>query len=292
MTSPNAPAPSALSAYDFGRSTSYALQTDPRFSYCLYAPMRFRNKSERSAARLLVVVHGTDRSNQSLRDLFAPLAERHGLIVLAPLFPCGISAPQERDSYKYFADEAPQYDQVLWHMVDEIAHRYGVTFPRLSLFGFSGGAHFTHRFVYVHATRIDAASVCAPGSPTLLDVQYDWWVGTRDFERRFGRPIDLSALRRVRFHLAVGDADTDTSEITHAPGGPYYMPNANVSGRTRIERLHALAESLRSAGVSPVIDVLPGVGHQVEPLAAAASKFLEGVYAPSLPREGASGGAR
>lgn len=291
MTSSIGPSAHTLSGYDFGLTTSYALQSDPRFSYCLYVPSRFRDQGERREARLLVAVHGTNRSNQALRELFIPLAERCGLFILSPLFPCGITAPHERDSYKYFTAPSPQYDMLLWSMIGEVEQRYDAAFPRLSLFGFSGGAHYAHRFAYLHPSRVEAVAVCAPGSPTLIDSEHDWWVGVRDFERRFGHPLDIAKLRQVRFHLAVGENDTDASEIIHAPGGAYYMPGANLSGRTRVERLEALAQSLRHAGLAPAFACLPGVGHQIEPLAASSAAFFESVYAPARGGEGI-GGAR
>ena len=62
-----------LSHYDFGRTTVYACQHDPRFAYCAYVP----ESDEEDGARrypLLVVVHGTLRDMTSYRDAFAAFA--------------------------------------------------------------------------------------------------------------------------------------------------------------------------------------------------------------------------
>ena len=61
--------------------------------------------------------------------------------------------------------------------------------------------------------------------------------------------------------MIVGDADLEIWEITHAPGGRYWMPGANDAGRTRPERLGALRESFAAAGVQVRFDLLPGVSH-------------------------------
>ncbi len=264
-----------LSEYELGQTTVVACQADQRFSYCLYVPPALNEPGARERAAVLVAVHGSGRGNQAIRDAFMPLADALGVIVLAPLFPCGIVDPLDRDNYKYIEYEGIRFDLVVLAMLAEVNSRYGVPVERVSMFGFSGGAHFAHRFLYLHPERLDAVSVCAPGSPTLLDHSRDWWVGVGDLEARFGRQLDQAALRRVAVHLAVGADDTDTHEITHATGSPHWMTGANDSGGTRVERLKMLAASLHAGGVAAEIDILPGVRHESGPLIASASAFFE-----------------
>ena len=259
-----------LSPNDVGRTPATACRADQRFSYCLYVPPR----GEAADRRILVAVHGTERGNQAMRDLFSDLAEAFNLIILAPLFPCGVEEPYDRDNYKYIEYRGIRFDLILLSMIDEVAARYGVDAERFALFGFSGGAHFVHRFYYLHPQRLSALSVCAPGSPTLLDSQKPWWVGVADMEARFGRSLDPPALRAVPVHLAVGDADTDTWEITHKPGGAHWMDGANATGATRVERLKTLEASLSAAGVQTWMDILPGVRHQRDALAQSAIAFF------------------
>ena len=61
--------------------------------------------------------------------------------------------------------------------------------------------------------------------------------------------------------MLVGDADLETWEITHKPGGTYWMEGANDAGRTRPDRLRALQRSFESAGVKVRFDLVPGVAH-------------------------------
>ncbi|WP_107966464.1 alpha/beta hydrolase [Sphingomonas oleivorans] len=268
-----------LSRYEIGRTAAIACQADQRFSYCLYVPPSLADAGRLAEARILVVIHGTERGNQAMRDLFVPLADRLGLIVMAPLFPAGIIDPYDRDNYKYVEYNGIRFDHLMLAMLDEIGARYGVPVERISMFGFSGGAHLAHRFLYLHPERLDALSVCSPGSPTLLDETRDWWVGVRDIEQRFGRPLDKAALRKVAVHLAVGDADTDTDEITHSEGSPLWMEGANDAGVTRVDRLLSLAASLRENGLGVQVDLLPGIRHERQALADSAIVFFESVLA-------------
>lgn len=276
MTLPVSGAERGFTPYDIGRTPATACRIDQRFSYCLYVPASVVENPAR-AGRILAAIHGTDRGNQALRDLFIPYAEATGSIILAPLFPCGIGEPQERDNYKYIEYHGIRFDHLLLDMVDEVAERYGVDAGRFDLFGFSGGAHFAHRFLYLHPSLLRTASIGAPGSPTLLDGTRRWWVGVADIEKLFGVRLDLAAMRRVRVHLAVGSDDTDTWEITHTPGSRHWMDGANDAGVTRVDRMRTLAGSLWASGLDVRLDVLDGVRHSRDALVASAVAFLNGL---------------
>lgn len=265
-----------LSYYDIGRTASQVCEADPRFSYCTYVPESYdENGSER--LRLLVVVHGTRRDNATCRDDFIDLAERHRLLVLAPLFPAGITAPRELSSYKRLrgaGGEGPAYDLLLLSMIEELSRLYRLDAQRFLLFGFSGGGHFTHRFLYAHPERLAAVSIGAPGIVTLLDPQTDWLAGVRDLEAVFGKPLDLAAVRRVAVHMVVGGDDTDTWEIAVPPEHPWWQPAFDTHGRTRIERMEALKASLLAQGVEVRHEIVPGVDHQQAPLLPAVKHFF------------------
>src|SRR5690606_11414665 len=88
-----------LSFYDFGPTPFFASQYDQRFSYCLYVPQDYSETDGRQYD-LAVIVHGTGRTAAQYRDRFADFAEKHGCIILAPLFPVGIVEPGELANYK------------------------------------------------------------------------------------------------------------------------------------------------------------------------------------------------
>ncbi len=265
-----------LSYYDFGRTTVQVCAADPRFSYCAYVPESYEEHGTQ-IYRLLVAVHGTLRDNTGCRDAFIDLAERHQLIVLAPLFPGGITAPRELSSYKRLRGAGgigPAYDLLLLSMVDELAAHYRIDARRFSLFGFSGGGHFAHRFFYAHPERLEAVSIGAPGIVTLLDDQVDWLAGVRNFEAVFGKPLDVDAMRRVAVQLVVGGDDTDTWEIAITPSNAWWQPDFDSHGATRIARMETLKASLAARGIDVVHDVVPGAAHRQAPLLPAVKSFL------------------
>lgn len=272
----------ALSYYDFGRTTVQACAADPRFSYCAYVPESY-DEHGTQVYRLLVAVHGTQRDNTGCRDAFIDLAERHQLIVLAPLFPGGMTAPRELSSYKRLRGPdgtGPAYDQVLLAMIDEISAIYRIDARRFSLYGFSGGAHFAHRFLYVHPERLEAVSIAAPGIVTVLDDEADWLAGVRNFEAVFGKPMDLEAMRRVAVHMVVGGDDSATWEIALSRDHPWWQPAFDAHGATRIERMETLKASYLAHGIGVVHDVVPGAGHRQAPLLPAVKSFLSAAIVP------------
>lgn len=248
--------------YFRGATPIFASRIDPRFSYTLYVPERF-DQFDRSRTTILVAVHGTGRMQALYRDLFSEFAERHNCIVLAPLFPADVLGDGNLSGYKYIVERDIRYDLVMLGMLDEVARRFGVSASRVLMFGFSGGGHFTHRFTILHADRVRAASIGAPGSVTLLDAAAPWWVGIADCEQRFGIRVDPRSFHDLPLHFVVGDADTETWEITFKQGDRNYMPGANRAGRTRGERVRALAESFRSHGARVRVDLVPGAAHDV-----------------------------
>jgi len=255
----DSPATRRRQMYERGATPAFACRADPRFSYCLYVPPTF--DADPAGHALVVAMHGSGRSAEAYRDRFAAFGRYRRCVILAPLFPVGPLGDGNAHGFKLLQEGELRYDQVLLSMVDEVGAMLGTQFGRFLLFGYSGGGHFAHRFFYLHPERLHAVSIGAPGSVTLLDDSRDWWVGTRDLRARFGRDIDLDALRAVRVQLVVGAADIETWEINYASDSVQYTPGINDTGRTRIERIAALRASFERHGITCRHDLVPNVAH-------------------------------
>lgn len=250
-----------LGFYETGATPLFACQADQRFSYCLYVPQRYRPEGE--PLKLVVLVHGTGRNPFAYRDAAREFADAHHCLILCPLFPCGIPDPRGTENYKFLSFKGIRFDLLLLDMIREAAAIYHLDAQRFCLFGFSGGAHFAHRFFYVHPERLAAVAVDAPGVVTLLDFDRDWWCGVRNFPSLFGKELDLEAMRTVAVQTIVGGEDTATWEIAVQPGWPFWMEGITASGSTRVERLAALRDSWQRADIAVEHRVVPGVGHEL-----------------------------
>ena len=199
--------------------------------------------------------------------------------MLAPLFPVGPNGDGCGDGFKQMHEPGIRYDKVLLGMVDEVAGRYQLNASRFLLYGYSGGWHFTHRFLYLHPERLRAVSIGAPGSVTLPDDSRDWWIGVRNMQALFGKTLDPEAMAKVPAHLVVGGADRETWEITHRPGGKLWVEGANDAGATRVDRITTLRDALEKLGMKTRLDVVPGKSHDNLMAVEKAKDFFDDVLA-------------
>ncbi len=250
---------SRTALFSAGKTTVFSSKSDPRIAYCLFVPPPSASGKKPG---LVVTIHGTGRNFMEYRDAFSAFGAANNMVVLAPLFPAGLRGDGNIDGYKYLIEDDIRYDLELLSLIDAVAEDTGCRADQFMIFGFSGGAHFVHRFLLVHPSRVSAAAIGAPGQVTLLDPEADWWVGVRDMQAQFGHPMDLDALRKVPVHLVIGGDDTETWEITHAPNSRYWRAEAARSGANRLERIKSLQRSLEAEGVKVRLDVIPGVKHE------------------------------
>lgn len=271
--------------YLYGRSTYFASRADQRFPFCLYVPEQAARRAARSSERLplAVVVHGTDRAVELYRETFVPLADEQNCVLLLPLFPAGIGVEGDLHGYKHLSSAGVRYDEVLLAMVAQAAEMVPIDADRFLLTGFSGGGHFTHRFLYAHPDRLLAAAVGAPGVVTLLDSSRKWPAGVAGADRVLGRPVDVSAVAKVPIQLAVGADDTETWEIDVEPGDPFHIPGVNDIGVDRQRRMAALRDSLEAVGARVTHDVVPGAAHDAVLVFPVVLDFFARVLAGSDP---------
>ena len=249
-----------LGYYETGMTSLFACQYDQRFSYCMQVPENYDPNNTRKYP-LVVLVHGTHRRAFTYRDMFKDFAEKHDCIVMAPLFPAGIISQGELANYKFIKYNDIRFDHVLLSMVDELGDRYNLETDRFFLFGFSGGAHFAHRFFYLHPERLSAVSIGAPGMVTLLDTEKDWHCGVGNMEEFFGQKLNFDAMKNVAVQMIIGAEDTETWEITIEKSSRFWMEGVNDAGSNRLERLDSLKQSFIQHGISVQHDIIPGVAH-------------------------------
>lgn len=230
-----------------------ACRADPRFSYCAYVPER--HGQDNKALPLLAVVHGSARTAESFRDRFIEFAEQQGCVILAPLFPVG--AAGDEDGYKLQPPLTFRYDQVLLQMVSELREQYRLE-QRFYLFGFSGGAQFAHRFLYLNPSSVKAISVAAPGSVSLPVTGDELWEFACDNgKQRLIDQLDLAV------QLIIGEDDSVSEPSLNEPKRP-----------SRQTTIKLLAGHLGNLGLAVRYETVPGVAHDGFGLMSAAQVFL------------------
>ncbi|KAF2217821.1 hypothetical protein CERZMDRAFT_80491 [Cercospora zeae-maydis SCOH1-5] len=273
-------------AYFVGKVPIKSLRSDPRISYAIYVPEQYcavhdilQNPENDIPPRLplIVNVHSTRRQALVCRDSLIDFADKHGVAILAPLFPAGLDSLFDLDSYKLLRTDFLQADLRLIDMLNEVGHIWpGIVADPIILMGFSGGGQFVHRFMYLNPERVSAVAVAAPGQVTKLNMSEPWPRGIADVEKLFpGEEIDVAAIAQVGDILLLGGEEDTFS------GGQVELlqwlakRKAKLKGETveemlsrtsRVQGLKSLQKDWRKHGIEAKLKIVPGVGHSYQDL--------------------------
>jgi predicted esterase len=247
----------------------------PRYPFFTYVPMK-SHMNRIDPAPLIVTVHGSCRSAQFCRDRFVEFAEKNGCYVLSPMFPMNMADDDPDEQYKYVFTEKVRFDLVILDLIEEFSRLVGTKFGPIILHGYSGGGQFTHRFLYLHAHRLAAASIGAPGYVTLPDDKLAYPTGLGGLEALTGTAPNVEAIARIPLHLYVGADDNDPIDVYSLDELGLTQMAYEQYGSNRIQRLESLRDAYQALGANVTYDLVPGMGHvtkSVEP----ACRFFEQV---------------
>ena len=179
---------------------------------------------------------------------------------------------------------------MLLSILDEVKHIWpGIETERVLLVGFSGGAQFVHRFMYLYPERLKAVAVVSPGRTTKLSEE-PWPAGVGDAQAVFdGLVVDADAIRKIgNVQLIVGGDDNDVSDILilvewlakrkGRDAQPGDLPaNAKHNKRHgRVDELQSLRKSWQENGIECELEIVPSVAHSYDGLLATILEWLDG----------------
>jgi poly(3-hydroxybutyrate) depolymerase len=244
-----------------------------------YRPAAFTAKSP-----IWVVIHGARRDVADhivfdYYDVWAPLAEKYGALVLLPEF----VKTKWPTSWQFQLGNVrtPALKPIPWEQtgfaVAEKAFQHAVAATgserrRFSLYGHGAGAQWVQRYVLHSGGRyLDRAVAANPGWYMLPDEEFKYPYGLK------GAPIPAETRKRAfasDFVLLLGKSDTSTGGILRENA------ETKAQGKNRYERGHFYFErsatAARSLGANFAwrIGEVPGAGHENEDMAPAAAKIL------------------
>lgn len=237
-------------------------------AYSTYRPARIGN------CGTLVVIHGKRGNATQIISDFKRLADRLGVILVAPDF-----SSKDWRGYQWLAgSEGPltamrAFDALLQSLPAEIL----LPGAPINLFGFSGGAQFAHRFALLRPERVARLIVAAAG-----------WYTELDPDRCFPEGLAAASVDQksrdflsLPIHVAVGAKDTRRSTNLRTIGGL-----DDRQGRNRLERARFWVEHLRRSAVAenlppnPSLTILPHCAHNLH--AALTKGGLEAVVASAI----------
>lgn len=227
----------------------WSCSADPRFCYWVHIPDDYRQE-ENPELQLMVIIHGTGCAVENYVKEARSWSDAHHVAILAPLFPSGLINKSDFNSYKLLNCDGVHYDEILLAMVEEVGKRYpGIHTDKFFLFGHSGGGQFTNRFLLLHPDHLKAVSIGAPGRPTFINFNEDYFWGVRDFKKVFDKELDLHEVQKIPVQITVGELDTK-----FIGDSPY--------GTNRVERMKSLKKNFEENNIQTVeLEIIPGLEH-------------------------------
>jgi len=197
--------------------------------------------SAHQSSPIAMVVHGSARDGEYLRNALKPESDRRNAIILMPNFGSGEYSNNYFLLGNLFDDGenpsvASQNDSTEWtyaiieqlfiHFRAEVASKDA----RYDLVGFSGGGQFAHRFaLFAHRPQCDRIVACSSGWYTLPDAASPYPYGLGTTQR--ASDADVRKALATPLHLAVGSADTDPNS-----SGLRHTAEADAQGLNRVQR--------------------------------------------------------
>ena len=187
-------------------------------------------------APILFAVHGISRNAAEMATRFAEHPRFAGWTIVAPLF-----EKARFGQYQQLLASPGQTrsDLGLLNLLDAMTDQFGLDCQRLSLFGFSGGAQFAHRFAMLHPRRVRSVVAVSAGWYLMPDADLPWPYGLGE-----GAPVavDRMAALGVPMTVVVGDNDL------RIDGSVRQTPIINtLQGETRLRRAKRWAKAMRKA---------------------------------------------
>lgn len=237
-----------------GRLLRRVAAARPELPYLLYVPRR-----RPLSPRLFVAVHGISRNADEHAARFSALAERFGVVLVAPVFSRELFPDYQRLGRRGRGGRA---DQALERVVAEVGASTGARTDRLYLFGYSGGGQFVHRFAMAHPRRVARVAVAAAGWYTFPDPEIRYPRGLRGSKSLPGVRFDAEAFLRIPMTVLVGERDSERDQdLRVSPGVDLQQ------GATRLERGRRWVEAMEAAARRRGLDTdysfhtLPKSGH-------------------------------
>ena len=203
-------------------------------TYFLYAPPHVTE-----ATRLFVTVHGWSRNAEEHATKFLALAERYGVVMIAPLF-------DSKNSPRYqqlgSSKGSLRADHILDAVLAEVFDLTGVDPSPFGLFGFSGGGQFAHRYMMAHPERVSRLALGAPGWYTFPDPAQPFPRGTGEAARLTGFSLEPWRFLQIPARVFVGENDTRQSHHLNTARGIN-----RLQGLNRLERAERWVKAMTAA---------------------------------------------
>jgi poly(3-hydroxybutyrate) depolymerase len=245
----------------------------------------YRPKEFGPETPILFVMHGVKRNADEYRDNWIDLAERHGLLIVAPEF-SNENFPKSwaynlgnvvRRGHGGALEPIPESEwsfPIIDRIFDRVRRTTGSAQTAFSIFGHSAGAQFVHRYMtFTGGPKVDLAIAANAGWYTLPTEAESFPYGLGQAGLPPSKAKEAFAKKVV---ILLGEADTEQDRNFRT------APEAMRQGATRLDRgkyYFATAKRMSETLHAPFnwrLVFVPGVGHDNAKMAGTAAEIVVG----------------
>lgn len=243
---------------DNGRLEFFRIAGKAGVRYYLFLPQSLSRQT-----RVTVCIHGISRNAQQQVNAFRQQANDCDHMIIAPYF-----GRKHYRGYQRLEMGSAGYSSAegLNKILHDVQRRYAVNTDIISLFGYSGGAQFAHRYAMLYPQRINQLIICSAGWYTFPDKHKNYPYGlkaTQNFVADLSK--NLPAFLQLRIRTLVGEFDNVNDS------GLNSKERINrQQGHHRLERagrwVHALQGMCNKMGLASDLRfiTIKGCGHSFE----------------------------
>lgn len=197
----NQPVSACMDNEDKGTLLSLRADNRESLSYHLFLPNKLSANS-----KIMVCVHGISRNNEEQVKAFSTRANQHDYIIIAPYY-----SKKNYHGYQRLEVGAAGYTpaEALHLILGDVQEKYAVNTDKFTLFGYSGGAQFAHRYALFYPHRINRLVICAAGWFTFPDENENYPYGLKHSPPHLPDIQDnLTSFLRLPITALVGEFDS------------------------------------------------------------------------------------
>ena len=244
----------SITAIEPGQVHMRHVTGDPELRYYVYVPQQ-----SSACTSQFVAVHGVSRNAREHAEMFSPLAEQYGVVLIAPVFSGRCFGDYQRLGRAGCGRRADYAIQLITREVESLT---GADSNKISLFGFSGGGQFAHRYTMAHPDHVQRLVIGAAGWYTYPEASCKYPYGTAPTPRLKGVRFNMKKFLQIPACVLVGQWD-----IKHDSGLNQSARIQQQQGMTRLERgrrwIAAMNRAAMAHGLNTPYEftILPGVDH-------------------------------
>lgn len=170
-----------------------------QMQYFVYVPSEVSRDK-----KIFYSIHGISRNAEEHIHGFVTQAEKHGVIIIAPLFP-----KEDFPRYQQLGTSAglQRADMAFDHVLQDAHEWLQIPPVPMHMFGFSGGGQFLHRYAMFYPKRISRIALVAPGWFTFLDPEHKYPYGIKSTRDWPNLKFAMEKFLQIPTLVLVGDED-------------------------------------------------------------------------------------